>query len=231
MKKGRTYTDIEKLLFLQWKQQFEERTGDHVTIRIFTGSDDQPIDCASFMSNVKDRGIGDKVYSKHDVENLAHAVNRASMWTWTVENHEEKKGELEENYKLWGTGKGLHAIDIRNATCAKIFRKKLSRQYIEYLQSKAWKDRANRYLFENCFLNDVFVCEMCGTNHRQRSKINVHHNTYTQLNGSELDQHLCGVCSGRCHELADVSRYAAKGVPESAQVNDLLRPLLELQGS
>lgn len=230
----KTWNQNEKLLFVEWKCHHEKTTGEHLIRRTFLNSDDMAQECAAFISNIHhaERDLPEKLfYSKNDVRDLSQAVERSGWWNWTVENFKQKKEEVRNNVTTWGTGKGLKAIDHRNQKCASIYRRKLSAKYLEYIRSDLWKYRANEYLRKSCFLDGAFVCELCGTRHMNRSQMNVHHNTYTELNGNEPDQHLCGVCAGRCHDLADVARYAGKGAPEASAVNDALRPLLELQKS
>ena len=228
---SRTWNENEKLMFVEWKCHYEKTSGEHLIRKTFLNSDDMVQECSAFLSNMHQaRGESQEriFYSKNDVRDLSQTVERAGWWNWSLENYKQKKEEQRDNINTWGTGKGLKAIDYRNENCANIFRKKLSAQYLEYIRSDRWKNRANNYLLENCYLSGAFVCELCGTRHVNRSDMNVHHNTYSELNGNEPDQHLCGVCSGRCHVLADVARYAGKGAPEAHAVNDALRPLLEL---
>lgn len=228
-----TWNSQDKLAFLIWKEQHELSAGVSLLRRQFLNSDDLTQNCAAFMSNLTDIGepnYSPKVYSKGDVRDISQSVERDGAWTWTQDQYQRKKELQKQNLKKWGTSKGLQAIDNRNAKCSEIFKRKLSQAYKDYIAGEIWKERANKYLRENCAIDGKFICELCGKKHAKRADVNVHHNTYGILNGSEPDQHLCAVCRGRCHQLADVARYTSTGVPDRQELNDALRPLLQLCG-
>jgi hypothetical protein len=77
----------------------------------------------------------------------------------------------------------------------------------------------------------MYKCSLCGYESTERHEFNVHHNDYSILSGDEPDSHLAGLCAGRCHNLADLARYATAGKVDVSEVNDLLRGLFRCQVS
>ncbi len=132
------------------------------------------------------------------------------------------------NIALCGTSEGFAGFQSRVSKMQNAINKGLSQEYIDYIVGGAWRRRSLRYLNEHCLLNDKWVCQMCGREHEilaHDRTIQVHHNTYSRLDGNELDRHLLGVCETPCHKMADIARKMQSGDQTSADINDSLRTL------
>lgn len=136
-----------------------------------------------------------------------------------------------QNRIRWGHAEGIEGFERRIARMAEASSDSTPATR-DYILQYDWQMRSRRYLDENCSSPDgtSWVCEMCGISHAKNihpRTIHVHHNTYSRpFNGNESDIHLVGVCSGLCHDLADIARRIRAGRIDSAVVNDLMRPLL-----
>jgi hypothetical protein len=75
----------------------------------------------------------------------------------------------------------------------------LSKEYLEYINSQAWKDRAKEHK-----LLCEFRCQLCD---RQNQNLHVHHTKegYRWLR-QEQAHHLLAVCDYPCHAIADMLR-------------------------
>ena len=216
------WTEEQVEWFVCWKEQYEKVNEIELLRRPFVNSDDLVNECKTWIHN--ESGIA---LSAKDIRDLAQAVERKTLWkvrSTDIADHLEIR---KANLKDFGNAKGLPAIDQRNNSAVGIYRKNLSPEYIRYRDGHVWKARSKQYLDKHNWNGQFYICALCGRE-RERHEIHVHYNTYSALDGTELDIHLVGVCAGRCHDLADLARYCAVGRINEAELNDALRPLLSL---
>jgi hypothetical protein len=117
-------------------------------------------------------------------------------------------------------------IDTMSASTTKT----MPQSHVEYINSGVWKRRAADYLNDHATHGGKWVCEVCGTGHDVvwvGRTIQVHHNTYSRLDGSEPDAHLMACCDELCHQTADILRRIKSGNVDASALNDMMRPLFE----
>lgn len=134
----------------------------------------------------------------------------------------------ELNKKEWGLPRGVPGLESVVSAMHAATSKRMPDSYRDYIVSSRWKSRAARYLNDRATLDGKWVCEICGTPHDIVSKgrtIQVHHNDYSTLNGSEDDANLMACCDDICHQMADILRRVKNGNVDAAILNDMMRPM------